>query len=125
MQLQFTQSDFKSEYLFRTCSVAISLVTSPLISFRLLGYYAVPAVLKICAVLPKYGAVLYSPIFTPITALLQAVLQANTETFQNDLVETRKRAIELKNGLGTSLVPVQNVSKGIAVRSNVHFYVKS
>ena len=42
MQLQARQSHFKSEYLFRTFSVATNLVTSPKSSFRLLRYYAVP-----------------------------------------------------------------------------------
>ena len=41
-QLQIIQSDFKSEYLFRTCSVDTYLVTSLKISFRLLSYYVVP-----------------------------------------------------------------------------------
>ena len=57
----------KSEYLFRTCSVATNLVIS--LQFHSdLCYYAVPFV-------AKSGAIPYSLIFNPIAALLQAVLQ--------------------------------------------------
>ena len=52
MQLQFMQNDFKSEYLFRTCSVATNLVTSPNNPFQI-------AVLLCCAVLADYGIVPY------------------------------------------------------------------
>ena len=101
MQLQFLQSDFKSEYFFRTCYQSVDITQE----------FIPNAVLLCCADLAKYGTVPYSTIFTPITALLQAVLQANTELFRNDLVKTRNRAVELKNGLKTLLVPVQKISK--------------
>ena len=73
LQLQYIELDFKSEYLFRTCPVATDLVTSHQFhsSFNLC-YYAVPFLLA------NYGTIPYSLIFTPIAALLQAVLQANT-----------------------------------------------
>ena len=43
--------------------------------------------------------------FTHSAALLQAVLQTSTESFRNGLVETRNRAVEKGNGLGTLSVP--------------------
>ena len=77
--------DFKSEYLFHTCSVATNLVTS--IEFHSsLCYYAVPF-------LANYGTVPFSLILTPIAALLRAVLKENTEPFQNGLVEMRNRTV--------------------------------
>ena len=47
-------------------------------------------------------------------AVLQAVLQANTEPFRNGLVETRNSAVEtveMSNRLKTLLVPVQISNK--------------
>ena len=79
------ERDFKSEYLFRTCSVTINLVAS-LEFLSGLSYYAVP-----CRA--NYGTVPYSLILTPIAALLQAVLQENMEPFSNGRVEMRNRAI--------------------------------
>ena len=64
-----------------------------------------------------YETVPYPLIFTPIAALLQSVLQANSEAFRNGLVETMNRAVEMRNGLRTS----QNVSKRCAGRPDVHF----
>ena len=53
---QYIEHDFKSEYLFRTCSVATNLVTS--YHFRSkLYYYVLPFLLA------KYGAIPYSLIF--------------------------------------------------------------
>ena len=82
------EREFKREYLFRTCSylvIATNLVTS--LEFHSdLCYYAVPF-------LTKYGTIPYSLIFTPIAALLRAVLQMNTEPFRNGLVETRNRTV--------------------------------
>ena len=78
-------SDFKSEYLFRTCSAATDLVTS--LEFHSgFWYFAVPF-------LANYGTVLYSLILTPIAALLQAVLQEKTEPFRNGLVKMRDRTV--------------------------------
>ena len=58
--------DFKSEYLFRTCSIANNMVASvELLSD--LCYYAV-------LFLANYGTVPYSIIFTLVAALLQSVL---------------------------------------------------
>ena len=58
----------------------------------------------------RLGQLRNSSVFTHFTlsaALLQAVLQANTETFRNGLVKTRNRAVEKLNGLGTLLIPVE------------------
>ena len=75
----------KSEDLFRTCSFATDLVTS--LEFLSDQYFsAVPF-------LANNGTVLCSLIFTRIAALLQAVLQDNTEPFWNGLVEMRNRTI--------------------------------
>ena len=76
---------FKSEYSFLTFSVATNLVTSLELHSNLY-YYAVPF-------LANYGTVPYSLILTPIAALLQAVLQENTEPFRNGLVEMRNRTV--------------------------------
>ena len=43
-------------------------------------------------------------LFTQSAALLEAALQANPEPFRNGLVETRKRIVEMRNGLGALLV---------------------
>ena len=77
--------DFKSEYLFPTSSVANNLVT--LLEFLSdLCFYAVPF-------LANYKTVAYSLIFTPIAALLQTVVQNNTEPFRNGLVEMTNRTV--------------------------------
>ena len=58
----------------------------------------------------RFGQLRNSSVFTystHSTALLQAVLQVNTEPFWKGLVETRIRAVGMNNGLGTVLVPVQ------------------
>ena len=79
------ERDFKSEYLFCTCSVATNLVT--LLEFHSdLWYYAVPF-------LAKYGTVPYSLNLTPIAVLLQAVLQKNTEAFWDGLLEMKNRTV--------------------------------
>ena len=76
LELQYIELDFESDYLFRTCSVATDLVTSYQFHSNLCDY-AVPFLLA------NYRTVPYSLIFTPIAALLQAVLPANTEPFRN------------------------------------------
>ena len=81
LQLQYIELEFKSEYLIRTCSVATDLMTSHQFHSNLC-FYAVPF-------LANYGTIPYSLFFTPIAALLQAVLQTKTEAFRNGLVETR------------------------------------
>ena len=53
MQPQFIQTDFKREYLFRTCSVANDLVTSPSDSFQV-------AVLLRCVVLAHYETFVFT-----------------------------------------------------------------
>ena len=73
------------------------------------------AVLPCRAVLINNRAVLYSLIFTPIAA----VLQANTEPIRNGPVETKNRAVKMRKGIVTLLVPVQILSKWNAVRSAV------
>ena len=76
---------FKTEYLFGTSSVAINLVAS--VEFLSeLCCFAVPF-------LANYGTVPYSLVSTPVAALLQAVLQENTEPFWNSLVELRNRTV--------------------------------
>ena len=77
---------FKSEYLICTCSVAINLATSLDSPSYLLNHFAVPFLANICTVL-------YSLFFTSIAALLQAMLQANTESFRYGLIEVRNRAV--------------------------------
>ena len=109
MQMQFKYSDIKIEYLIRTCSVATDLVT-------LLNTQFQSAVLLRCVVLAKYGTVLYSLISFISAALLQTVLQANTEPFGNALINLRNQSVETWNGLGESLASVKNVSKRSAVR---------
>ena len=79
------RASLKSEYLFRTCSAATNLVTSLQFHANLCSY-AVPF-------LANYGTIPNPLIFTHIAALLQAVLQMNTEPFWNGLVETRNRTV--------------------------------
>ena len=79
------ERDVTSEYFFRTCSVATNLVTSVELHSDLC-YYAVPF-------LANYGTVPYSLIFTPIAALLQAVVQENKEPFQNGQEEMKNRTV--------------------------------
>ena len=76
------QPDIKSEYLFRTCSVATNMVTS----HSDLCLYAVPF-------LANYGTVPYSLVPTPIAGLLQAVLQKNAEPVRNGPVEMRNSTV--------------------------------
>ena len=80
MHLQFLQNDFKSDYLFLMCSVATSAVTSLSSPIQI-------AVLVYCDVLADFGAVPYSLISFISAALLQALLQVNTEPFRNAFSE--------------------------------------
>ena len=77
------ERNFNSEYLFRTSSVNTNLVTSLQLHSNLC-YFALPF-------LANCGTVPFSLIFTPIAALLQAVLQENTELLRNGLVEMRNK----------------------------------
>ena len=86
-QLQYIELDFKSGNLFLKCSVATDLVTSHQFHSSVC-YHAV------LFLLANYGAIPYSLIFTPIAALLQAVLQAIMEPFRNGLVETRNWTVK-------------------------------
>ena len=87
MTTAIIERDFKSEYLFRRCSVATNLMMS--FEFQSdLCYYAVPF-------LANYGTVPYSLIFTPIAEVLPAVLQENTGPFRNGRVEMRNRTIRM------------------------------
>ena len=99
------ERDFRSEYLFRTCSVATSLVTS--LEFHSdLCEYALPF-------LVNYGKFPYSLIFTPIEfSLLQAVLQKNTEPFRNSSGRNEEQ-------------DCINVSKRCTVKPDVHNSLKS
>ena len=103
MHQKFSQSDFNSEYLFPTYSVGTNPLTSLSIPFQF-------AALLCCVVLANYGTVPYSLFSFVSAALLQAVLQANTERFLNELVKLRNQLVARRNRLGTSLVPVQTVS---------------
>ena len=118
MYLQFLQGDFKSEYLFRTYFVGTNPVTSLNIPFRF-------AALLCCVAFANYGAVPYLLISFVSAALLQAVLQANTERFLNALVKMRDQIVERRNGLRTSLVPVQTVFSWSTVSSHVLLNMKS
>ena len=62
----------KSEYLFRTCSVATNMVTSLQIHSDLYYYFV--------SFLANYETISHSFFFTPIVALLQAVLQNENGT---------------------------------------------
>ena len=75
------------------CSVATDLVTWHQFHSSLC-YNAVPF-------LANYGTIAYSLIFTPIVALLQAVLQANTEPFRNGLVERRNKTLKTSRNHST------------------------
>ena len=125
---------FKSENLFRTCSIATKLGTSLEI---------IPiVVLRCCAVLANYGTVAYPLIsflqqhcykqcykrirnpcgtcrfgqlrnscvsthFIPPAALLQAVLQANTEPLRNDPVKNDEESSRNEELTGTCTIPAQ------------------
>ena len=112
-QLQFLQSDFKSEHFSRTCSVVTDLVTSinnPVQSTVLLSF----------VIMAIYGELPFSLISFSSAALLPAVLQENTEPFGNAFVKMKNQLVEMWNVVGTSIVPVQNVYKRSAVRSHAH-----
>ena len=94
--------DFKSEYLFRMCSVTTHLVTSQELRSHL-WYYAVPSV-------ANYGTVPYSFNFIPILAPLQAVLE------KNGTVPERLGRNEEQDCI--------NFSKRCAVKPDVHFSIK-
>ena len=98
-----TERDFKSEYLICRCSVATNLVTS-LELHSDLCFYAMPF-------LANYGTVPFSPILTPIAALLQAVPTGEYGT----VPERLGRNEEQKN---------INVSKRCAVKPDVHTSTK-
>ena len=69
-----------------SCSVR---VPSLLIWWRHINF------IPVCAtMLCRFGTTPYSFIFNPIAALLQAVLQANTEPFRSSLLETRNRTVK-------------------------------
>ena len=104
MQLLTRKSDIKIEDLFRMCSSATNLVTSPCFPFEFV-------VSLFCAVLAYCGTVFHSPTSFNSTALLQTMVQANTEPFWNTLVKTRNQLVKKKNQIGTHLFPVQIVSK--------------
>ena len=98
-----TECDIKSEYLFRTCSIA----TNPVTSFEFhsdLCLYAVPFLFN-CGTVP------YSLFLISIAALLQAVLPENTEPFLN-------------NRVGNEEQNIINVSKRCAVKLYVNFSMK-
>ena len=112
MQLQYRQSDFKKVNI---CSARDPSLP---VWWR---HSKVHSVLFCFAVSADYGRVPYSlgPFIS--AALLQAMLQAEMELFRNGLVETRNRAVEMRNELGTFLVPVQIFSKWSVVSLHVTF----
>ena len=118
MQQQARQNDFKSEYLYRTCSVATNLVTSPNNPFQ-------NTVLLCCVILENYETFPHSLISTISAALLQALPQANTAPFRNALVKMRNQVVNMMNGQGTLLVSVQINSTGSSVSLHVHLNMKS
>ena len=67
------------------------------------------ALLLRCVVLANYGIVPYSLIH--LAALLQAVLQWNTEPLRSGLVELRNKTVEMRNEQRSLVVPVQIFSK--------------
>ena len=93
LQLRYIDLDFKSECLFRTCCVATDLLTSHQFHSNLC-FYAVPF-------MASYRTIPYSLFFTPIAALLQAVLQANAEPLGNGLVETRNLTVKTSKSFST------------------------
>ena len=87
MQLRARQS----EYLLRTCSVDTNLVIS--------SNNPIQTAVVLCgAMLANYRTVPSSLIGINSGALLQAMLQANTEPFWNILVKTRSQLVEIRNG---------------------------
>ena len=114
MQLHFIQSDFKSEYLFFTCSAATDLVTSLNDPFQ-------SVVLLFSVTLANYGTVPFSFILFTSAALQEAVLQANTEQSWKKVFKMWNQAVEMRNRPRTSLILVQNVSKRIAVKFQERF----
>ena len=79
------ERDFKSEYFCGMCAVATNPVTTLEIHSDFC-YYALPFI-------ANYGRVPYPLIFNPIAALLQEVLQENTEPFGNGLLEMRNTTV--------------------------------
>ena len=106
------QSDFESEYLFRTCSLATNLVTALSNPFKF-------AVLLYCVILVNYWIIPCSILSLMSVALLRAVLQVNTEPLRNALVKMRNQILDVKNGLGTRQVPSPAASKWRAVSLHV------
>ena len=111
MQQQAGQIDFKCECLFHACSIAANLLTSPNKTIRI-------AVLLCCAALTKHGTASCFTHSFIAAALIQAVLQANTEPFKNALLNSNQ-IVEMSNRFGTLLVPLKIVSKWSAVSSHV------
>ena len=78
-------------------------------------------VLLCCIKMANYGTTPYSLIFIPTAALLLAVRRANTEPFQNQLVETKNQLVQMRNRLGLLLVLAQFYLKVCAVSWHIHF----
>ena len=118
MQLQAGQSDVKSEFLFRTCSVATNLVTWFKIPFQF-------AVLLCRAVLASYGTILIHS-FQSFGSTATRSATSEHGTVLEQLVRMRnQRQVGTRNGLRTSLVPVQIVCKWNAVSFHVVLNMKS
>ena len=75
-----------------------------------------------CSFLPaKYGTIPYSLLLTPIAALLQAVLQSNTEPLRNGLVETRNWTVEATRNHSTGLKRSQMMMEYGLRSRNINF----
>ena len=89
----FIKPDFKSDYLFRTCSVATNLVTSLYYSLYLLCDYAVP----------RWPVMVLLRIYS--FSLSYGTCSATTEygTVPQRIGHTRNQLIQIRNGLGRLL----------------------
>ena len=75
-----------------------------------------------CFVVSAIFGTVPDPLFSIIRAALpRAVLQAITEPLWYPLVKMKNQILEMVNGLGTGLIPVQSICKKSAVRTHVRF----
>ena len=111
------ERDFKSIYLFPTCSVATNLVTSlkfnPFRSATMLCHFDQTR--------SSYVANFFS--FFAV-ALRRALLQATTLPFRNALAKMRNQVLELRNGLGRSLVlfPKVDLTDALKLLKCIHVF---
>ena len=111
------ERDFKSIDLFPTCSVATNLVTSlkfnPFRSATMLCHFDQTR--------SSYVANFFS--FFAV-ALRRALLQATTLPFRNALAKMRNQVLELRNGLGRSLVlfPKVDLTDALILPKCIHVF---